>query len=329
MSVLRRVCAVAGSRDLIAEARADIQRNGLHRAVRDHDDGPIFQWLYRGFNFSGVSDAIAASFLERHGEASMAEVGRGIDQAQCAKLAHFENFTACGFQKTARRCAMPKLLRRCPVPQHDARNGRLAQAAYSLHLFMRDVAGGDFISWLDQRLADADAAALQHRGSRLAQSVAEPMLAINGVGAKLVTMCMSQLLLGGDPERERWVIAGANMIAIDTLVHNFLSRTGILKRFGSEHSYGTGCYSPSGCAAIIRSAASRIDRRRFNKDYPARFPRFVQFAIWRFCAQGGLAVCNGISIDDSRRCRNRGCELYDRCDRIALRPPTEAVDRQR
>jgi hypothetical protein len=31
----------------------------------------------------------------------------------------------------------------CPLPTHDLRNGRLNQAAYSLFLFMRDVANGD------------------------------------------------------------------------------------------------------------------------------------------------------------------------------------------
>ena len=32
------------------------------------------------------------------------------------------------------------------------------------------------------------------------------------------------------------------MIAIDTLVHNFLHRTGILPRFNANHVYGAACY---------------------------------------------------------------------------------------
>jgi hypothetical protein len=32
------------------------------------------------------------------------------------------------------------------------------------------------------------------------------------------------------------------MIAIDTLVHNFLQRTGILSRAHAEHVYGPHCY---------------------------------------------------------------------------------------
>ena len=54
------------------------------------------------------------------------------------------------------------------------------------------------------------------------------------------------------------------MIAIDTLVHNFLHRTGILARFNANHPYGAGCYRPGGCADIIAAVAERIDARQFN-----------------------------------------------------------------
>jgi hypothetical protein len=68
--------------------------------------------------------------------------------------------------------------------------------------------------------------------------------------------------------------------------------------------------------------ARRIDARRFNANYPRVFPRFVQHAVWRYCAEGGLNVCNGRMIDDSRRCRNANCMLFESCDRLALRPQT-------
>ena len=47
------------------------------------------------------------------------------------------------------------------------------------------------------------------------------------------------------------------LIAVDTLVHNFLHRTGIFNRFNAAHPYGPGCYRPGGCADIIRLVASR------------------------------------------------------------------------
>jgi hypothetical protein len=43
-----------------------------------------------------------------------------------------------------------------PLPTHRLRNGRLNQMAYSPYLFIRDVADGDLISWIDRRLAQAD-----------------------------------------------------------------------------------------------------------------------------------------------------------------------------
>ena len=59
------------------------------------------------------------------------------------------------------------------------------------------------------------------------------------------------------------------MIAIDTLVHNFLVRTGILARFDADHSYGAACYQAGGCADIIAAVADRIDARQFNPGFPA------------------------------------------------------------
>jgi hypothetical protein len=76
-------------------------------------------------------------------------------------------------------------------------------------------------------------------------------------------------------------------------------------------SYGTACYSPNGCADIVRKIARRINARQFNLDYP-EIPRFVQHAIWRYCAQSELNVCNGNNIDDRFRCENKGCPLFYR-----------------
>jgi hypothetical protein len=83
------------------------------------------------------------------------------------------------------------------------------------------------------------------------------------------------------------------MIAVDTLVHNFLHRTGILRTFRASHSYG-------GCFAVLDAIAHAVDASQFH---PACFPRFIQFAIWHFCAAHGRAVCNERNIDDTRRCQ--------------------------
>jgi hypothetical protein len=62
--------------------------------------------------------------------------------------------------------------------------------------------------------------------------------------------------------------------------------------------------------------ARRIDAREFNPDFPACFPRFVQSAIWRFCATSALDTCNGNRIDDRRGCENRNCPAFVDYDRI-------------
>ena len=109
------------------------------------------------------------------------------------------------------------------------------------------------------------------------------------------------------------------MIAVDTLVHNFLHRTGILREMHANHPYGAGCYGSNGCAAIIERIASEIDARRFNPGFPANFPRFVQFAIWRFCAEAGLNRCNGHRIDDRAACDQSDCPVFARCARVPLK----------
>jgi hypothetical protein len=73
--------------------------------------------------------------------------------------------------------------------------------------------------------------------------------------------------------------------------------------------YRPRCYEPDGCADII-------DARRLGVKFPRRFPRFVQHAIWQFCAEEGLDQCNGRQIDDSERCDRKKRHLHQRCDRV-------------
>lgn len=68
-------------------------------------------------------------------------------------------------------------------------------------------------------------------------------------------MALADLLLAGDPARGRWVVTGASMTAVDTLVHNWLHRSGYLHDLSAAHAYGPGCYAAGGCAAIIDAAS--------------------------------------------------------------------------
>ena len=125
-------------------------------------------------------------------------------------------------------------------------------------------------------------------------AVLAPLKEVYGVSDKVLMVALSGLFLGA-PLRRTWAEVGASMIAVDTLVHNFLHRTGILQRLDASHAYGPACYRPGGCAEIIETVAQRIDARQFHRSHPQTFPRFVQLAIWEYCSQDGLDICNGQS----------------------------------
>jgi hypothetical protein len=237
----------------------------------------------------------------------------------CPKLKSYWDFHGCRYNKTRYTCAESDHLPRCPLPNHWLRNGRLNQTAYALHLFIRDIAGGDLVGWIDRRLNTAIKRSGPDRLASMRTALLDPLKEVHGVSDKVLMMALSTLFLGAAGHRRRRREVGGSMIAIDTLVHNFLHRTGILHRFRADHAYGATCYRPGGCAEIIETVAQRIDARQFNRGFPRWFPRFVQHAIWRYCAQQGLDICNGNQIDDRKRCSNTQCSLYSKCDRKELR----------
>ncbi len=321
---LRRVATPAlllAPGDFIVEIAARLAAAGIQDAVARHDSGPICDFILSLVSLQGISDSVAFAFDARHGGIRLAEVDAALRTGPtCPRLRSFWRFRGCGYRKGAGTCAEPDHQPRCPLPRHALRKGHLNVASYSLALFVRDTCGGDLVSWLDASLAHADPGAnTPDRAAVLGMAVVAPLSAIEGVSSKLISMTSAELLLVADPARERWVTAATGMIAVDTLVHNFMHRTGTLRRCGAEHPYGPACYAPGGCADILRRFAETVDARQFNSAFPATFPRFVQHAIWRFCAEGGENICNGRRIDDRHRCGQRHCPAFARCDRVSLR----------
>jgi hypothetical protein len=318
--LIYRVCCLAGSPNLIDKIRAELDAEGIRTTIRKHDTAAVFDWLVSGLSYQGISDEIAYAYMEQHGYPSWAEIDQNLARgASCPKLKSYWHFHGCHYTKLRRSCAEPDHISGCPVPTHDLRNGRLNQTAYALYLFVRDIAAGDLVGWLDQRLQAANTPAGPDRLARMRDAVIGPLREIHGVSDKVLTMALSSLLLGAPTRLRLWHEVGATMIAIDTLVHNFLHRTGILHGLGAAHAYGAACYRRGGCAEVIEIVAARIDARAFNPAFPAAvFPRFVQHAIWRYCAQTGLDVCNGNRIDDRKSCNNPHCQIRNICDRIAL-----------
>jgi hypothetical protein len=318
--LIHAVCGLAGSPTLIDEIRADLRAEKVRVAIRNRDTGPVFDWLMAGLSYQGISNQVAYDYMERHGRATWCDIDQKLGRgASCPKLKSYWHFHDCRYDKGSRTCTEPDHIRRCPLPKHVLRNGRLNQTAYSLFLFIRDIADGDLIGWIDRQLEAANSPAGPDRLARLRAALIEPMREIYGVSDKVLAMALSALLLGAPEKMVLWTDVGGSMIAIDTLVHKFLHRTGILARFNANHLYGAACYRPGGCADIIQAVAERIDTRQFNPSYPKVFPRFVQHAIWQYCAQDGLDVCNGNRIDDGKRCANKECRVRLMCDRVALR----------
>jgi hypothetical protein len=314
--IIHQVCCFAGSFDLVE----DFRDQALCVAVERHDSSVLFDRLIHDFSFQGISDQIAINYMQRHGQATWRSVLKNLaKRPTCPKIKTYWAFHGCHYEKTSRTCAEPDHIAACPLPTHRLRNGHLNQIAYSLYLFIRDVADGDLVGWIDDRVNQVDDKAAPDPLAQARTALIEPLRNVYGISDKVLAMALSGILIGAADVRPKWAEVGVQLIAIDTLVHNFLHRTGILRRFGAEHPYGAACYRPGSCADITALTARQIDAHAFNPAFPAVFPRFVQHAIWRYCAQQGLDVCNGNRIDDRHRCQNRHCRLYGICDRIRLK----------
>jgi hypothetical protein len=278
--VVHSVCCLAGSASLIADIRAELRTDGIATAIRSHDTATLFDWLVAALSYQGISNQVAAEYMERHGSATWTDISQMMDQGItcCPKLKSYWHFYDCRYDKISRTCSEPEHIDACPLPSHQLRNGRLNQMAYSLFLFVRDIADGDLVGWIDRQFQSADDRASPTRLAQLREAVIGPLREVYGVSDKVLTMSLSAILLGAPKRLHLWHEVGDSMIAIDTLVHNFLVRTGILARFEASHSYGAACYQSGGCADIIAAVAQWIDARRFNPGFPQPFPGFVQHA---------------------------------------------------
>jgi hypothetical protein len=297
----------------LEDVRTELQAAGIAKAVGCRDTPAIFDWLLTAFSYQGVSDQVARTYMEQNGRATWSSLVRAFEtEPTCPRLRSYWHYEGCRYDKGSFSCANPEQIADCLVPRPRLRNGRLNQTAASFFLFVRDITKGDLVGWIDHQLRSSPKADRQ-------QALIGPLRNVYGVSDKILTMTLSDLLLGASINGSVWLETGTGMIAIDTLVHNFLYRTGILQSCGKAHQYGVGCYAEGGCADIIKNLSKLIDARSFNRQFPADFPRFVQHAIWRFCAANGLDLCNGNRIDDRKPCQTSYCQLFGICGRKQLK----------
>jgi hypothetical protein len=317
--LLTAVCQLAGSMSFIEEIDDEFRMAGLDVAVRSHSTPPIFDWLIDVLSFQGISDRVARDYAAKHGRATWSQLHENLKSAECTKLRSYWQYSDCRYDKTSQTCGEPEHFDACKLPRLRLRNGRLNQTAYSLFLFVRDVAGADIVGWIRSQIATAVAEQDCDLSAARQAALIAPLQHVYGVGEKTLSMALSTLLIGARAVEPLWFDTGKNMVVVDSLAHNFLHRTGILHDCGKHHAYGLACYADGGCASTIRKIATDIDCRQFNPTFPSVLPRFVQHSIWRFCAAEAVNVCNGNRIDDRHACQDRFCRLGPKCARNSLK----------
>lgn len=212
--IIQAIYRLAGSDKLLDANAVDPTREILRDALRNRDTGLIFNWLAGVFALQGISDRVAIAYMERNGSASWKTLSADhARKPRCPKLTSFWHYEGCGYSKTLRTCARPDHFRNCPVPTMRLRNGRLNVTAWSLFLFIKDVADGDFVKWLGQRIRTEKRRPRTIQGDR--NRLLEPLSGVFGVANKILSMALSDLLLAAPAKWRGWNRIGGSLIVVD------------------------------------------------------------------------------------------------------------------
>ena len=237
VALVEAICHLPGNRTALRRHEARIKASGLREAITAHDTAFLYGWLMEIFSFQGISDSIAWNYIEKHGNADWKEIRTLLrdNPLHCPKLKAFEAYKNCGYRKMAQTCNVQELIATCVVPRLPLRKGDLNQLALSLFLFIRDACKGNLVRFIDKTLAQVseEGGEFERLGRRALIKAFKPNF---GIGPKLISMSLASLLIAGGRQRSRWVRVGRSMIVIDSLVHNFLHRSGILEAYGSAHA---------------------------------------------------------------------------------------------
>jgi hypothetical protein len=153
--IIHAVCCLAGRSSLVDDARNNLINEGVVSAIEAHNTPVLFDWMVREFSYQGIADTVAADYMDKHGALTWGAIAADLEGASsCPKLQSYWQFYDCGYRKGSGTCNEPDRFLSCPLPKHQLRNGRLNQTAYSLFLFIRDIAGGDLVAWIDRQLAE-------------------------------------------------------------------------------------------------------------------------------------------------------------------------------
>ena len=231
--------------------------NQMMHGKPQHKSIKLYQYLLKSFLFAGGGDrSNLVYYAKQQHKPTFNRVKQAIKTGQCPKLGSFEAFKGCGYRKTINKCNDPAFLSTCPLPKFDMKRGSLNHMAFSLYFFLRDVAGGDFYAYVREHFGQEE---LSDKAiNELLHGFVGKVTAIANVGPKLAHMALSALFLTRYPGWD-YCHVGLHMIAVDSLVHNFLHRTGILDNYQLQHAYGPRCHSQTGCTECVEVLASSCD----------------------------------------------------------------------
>ena len=257
----------------------------LHQMIHGkphHKSINLYQYLVEAFLLSGGGDqSNHGYYAKQKRKPTFNRVKQAVKAGQCPKLATFETFKGCGYRKTTKKCNELTFLRSCPLPTFDMKRGALNHMVFSLYFFLRDVAGRNFYAYVRQHFGQGQPSAVTIND--LLDGFIGKITTIANVGPKLAQMALSCLFLTAYPGWD-YRRVGAHIIAVDSLIHNFLHRTGI-RTATLDHAYGPRCHGQNRCLGVIHDLAKRIDCREFNPTLPPCFPRFVQYHISAYCGR--------------------------------------------
>ena len=289
--------------------------------MRKRDTAAVFDWLIAALSYQGISDQIAYDYMEQHGYVRWDDINQKLAQGcqlpQAQELLAFPRLPTTPSSGGPAPSPITSAAVRCrPMTCATAASTR---PPIALYLFIRDIADGDLIGWIDQRLQAANSPAGPDRVARMRDAVIAPLREIS-----------RRLRQGADhglvvpPARSAKQAAA---VARGRGQHDRHRHPRSQLSAPHRHSCtGSAPPTPMARPATGQAAALRSLKPWPNGStpapsipaFPAVFPRFVQHAIWRYCAQSGLDVCNGNRIDDRKSCDNVYCQIHNICDRIAL-----------
>lgn len=301
--------------------------NELLDCIENNNTAKIFNHFMKAVSYQGMRDKSAETYINEHGLITYEQIKKDLENnnSKCSKLKDFNSFNYnCGYEKNKKTCKNKAFFDQCSLPKHDLRNGRLNQTAYSFFLFIRDVCGNSIVDYIDRIINDNTS----KDDSQIRDIFIRNFAQIYGIKEKVVSMILADLFLSSN--NPKWKRIGANFVAIDSLVHNFFLRTGILDYYDGQknHRNGSECYEDNNCRRIIEILAKKlaeakelakdIDASRFSPNSPEYSPRFIQHSIWNFCATSRLNICNNDKIKYGSPCKNDECSFYKHCAKIPL-----------